>query len=295
MSSVNYRARLNKNGTITTDRVGGKPHTLSELYHWLVTITWVKFLGLLICAYLITSFGFAIAYFILDVEGFKGIDLHNRIKSFAQLFLFSAQTLSTVGSVGVTPEGLVGNLLLTIESMLALICMTLMTGLLYARFSTQSTSFIFGEKALIAPFKNGKALMLRLANERKRGCAFVEMEADLYFSWYDDVNSNKRNIEALSLELKKVAFMPVSWTIVHPMDEQSPFLRYDLSKIDYEILVKIKGVDSITGQTVFSGHAYSKNDLEWNARFTPCSKVKKDGVTTVYLDRIGSFEKVGVA
>lgn len=294
MSLANIRGRLNKDGTISTQRVGGKPHTLSEVYHWLVTMSWARFSGLLMCFYLIISLAFAIAYFVFDFENFKGI-ANEGIKGFGQLFLFSAQTLSTVGSVGVTPEGFVGNLLLTIESMVALIFMTLMTGLLYARFSTQPTSFIFSEKALIAPFKNGHALMIRMANERRRGCAFVDMEAELYFSWYDNAQSNKRSIEPLILEMKKVAFMPVSWTVVHPLDKHSPFEKYDLAKIDYEILIRIKGVDSITGQSVFSGHAYSKTDLEWNARFAPCSKVKEDGMTLVFLDKIGSYEKLSPA
>ncbi len=283
------RSRMNRDGSINTQHVGGQPLSLSDAYHWLVTLSWTKFFIFISCTYLVLSLLFALG-FSLDGENFKGIDEQMGLKSYWQLFLFSAQTLSTIGGIGVTPGGLIGNSLFTIETMVALLCMTLMTGLLYARFSTQSIRLVYSEKGLISPFREGTALMIRVANDRKTRSAFVELEAEVYFIWYENETCNKRSVEIVPLEMKKVSFLPISWTIVHPINARSPFSKYNLNEIDFEILVRVQGLDSITGQTVFSRRSYHKKDLVWKARFTPCSEVNEAGVTIVYLDKIGDHE-----
>jgi len=92
--------------------------------------------------------------------------------------------------------------------------------------------------------------------------------------------------------MKKVAVIPASWTIVHPINQNSPFAKLDLNQIDYEVLVRIVATDSITGQNTYSGHAYSKNEVVRNAQFTPCTEITEHGVTIVHLNRISAYQKL---
>ncbi len=293
-SPKKFRARLNKNGTIDTQKIGVKSFSISELYHWLITISWMKFYTVLTITYAGITLFFTIAYLVLDPQNVKGINSVNLVESSWRLFFFSAETLSMVGGVGLVPEGLVNHFILTTESMAALSLLTLITGLLFARFSKQRAVLRYSNKAVVAPHKNGKAFMVRVANACKRQSALVDMKAEVVFIWYESDESNKRNLHPMKLEMKKVSFIPVSWTIVHPIDDKSPFTKFDLNQIDFEILVRISATDSITGQVIYCGHAYSKNEIEWDARFKPCYEVTEHGITLVHLDQVGALESVAV-
>lgn len=156
-SQKKFRARLSEDGTVATLKVGAKSLSISELYHWLITISWIKFYTVLTITYVaITSF-FTIAYLLLDLQNVKGIDPTNFIESTWRLFFFSAQTLSMVGGVGLAPEGAINHFILTTESMTALSLLTLITGLLFARFSKQTAALKYSDKALVAPHKNGSS------------------------------------------------------------------------------------------------------------------------------------------
>ena len=291
-SHKKFRARLNKDGTITTRKVGADTMSISEAYHWLITASWPKFYSVLTITYVSITLFFAVVYLSVDPENVQGLNPTHLMESFWRLFFFSAQTLSMVGGLGLVPGGTLNNFILTTESMVALSLLTVITGLLFARFSKQADKLVYSNVSLIAPYKDGKALMMRVVNGRKRQSALVDVKADVVFSWYDTTDCNKRNIEAVKLEMKKVAVIPASWTIVHPINQNSPFAKLDLNHIDYEILVRIVATDSITGQNTYSGHAYSKNEVVWNARFTPCTEITEHGVTIVHLNRVSAYQKL---
>ena len=52
----------------------------------------------------------------------------------------------------------------------------------------------------------------------------------------------------LSLERSKVENMPMSWTVVHPIDENSPFYGFteeDMKNADTELYVLLRGFDDV--------------------------------------------------
>src|SRR5439155_13854235 len=81
-----------------------------------------------------------------------------------------------------------------------------------------------------------------------------------------------RRYRLLPLERNKVTFFPLSWPIVHPIDEQSPLAgksREDLEREQAEILVLLTGVDETYEQTVQARTSYRADEIVWNARFQP--------------------------
>ena len=287
-----YRTRFTPEGSMIAKRIGVDHLHQSEIYHSLINMSWPVFFMWLALTYLLMAFIFALGYIFADVGNMKGLTSGERIEQFWEVFLYSAQTLSTVGGAGITAVGLVNNVLFTAESVIALLGAAMITGLLYVRFSRPTASMIYSRMTLIAPYKEGKALMIRIGNAKKNELS--EVSAVLTCVKYNEFIT-RRTFIGLPLERDKIPYLPITWTIVHPIDEKSPFYNLDeaaLHKMEFDIMVTLNGIDRVTGQNVFSAHSYTDKEMVWNAKFCSCSEVDEEGITIVYLDKIGEFEKL---
>ena len=86
---------------------------------------------------------------------------------------------------------------------------------------------------------------------------FVEKSGDQY---------NRKYFE-LKLERNSVYFFPLTWTIVHPIDEDSPFYgktETEIKLFESEILILIKGFDDTFSQVVHSRYSYTSDEIIWN-------------------------------
>jgi inward rectifier potassium channel len=137
--------------------------------------------------------------------------------------------------------------------------------------------------------------MFRIANESSS--EIVELEAKIVLAMFDwNQGHATRRFSVLSLERTRVAFFPLSWTVVHPIDESSPLFNLtpeDLAARGAEFLVLLTGMDETFSQTVHARSSYRYDEIEWNARFTDI--FDKDGAANdlaVDVSRIHAFERV---
>jgi inward rectifier potassium channel len=100
----------------------------------------------------------------------------------------------------------------------------------------------------------------------------------------------------LPLEYNKVNSLTLSWTIVHPITETSPF--YNFTKEDFEnaqgeILVFIKAFDDMFSNTVVSRTSYTLKELVIGAKFNPMyHRSEHENKTLLHLDKLNSFKTV---
>ena len=149
---------------------------------------------------------------------------------------------------------------------------------------------VYSKNAIIAPFKEGSGLMFRLANLRHNQLIEVEMNVTLA---YFEKGSITRSFERLNLERDKVALFPTSWTIVHPITEESPFHGLEPDEIPglkAEIIVLLKAFDDTFSQTIYSRTSYHTNEILWGKKFKPMFSVKTDGKTLLDLRLIDEME-----
>ena len=102
------------------------------------------------------------------------------------------------------------------------------------------------------------------------------------------------NIHAveLALERDRVLFMPLTWTIVHPIDSQSPLngmTAAALAQMQAEVLILVKGVDDSFSQTVHARYSYRFDEIVWNARFAPAFDVDADGDLRLELNKVSKL------
>jgi len=138
--------------------------------------------------------------------------------------------------------------------------------------------------------------MFRLANRRRN--EIIELEAQVLFSAMeaDGRGGLVRRYTPLTLERNKVTFFPLSWTIVHPIDEASPLAGRtpeDLERAEAEILVLLSGVDEALEQTVHVRSSYRANEIIWHARFQSMF-LQDDAKSRVAVDisRVHEIERV---
>jgi inward rectifier potassium channel len=271
VSSNRARRLLNRDGSFNVVREGLGVLATVAPYHLLLTIGWPGFIAVVTLLYLVLNLLFALVFLACGPDALAGPAIHMLGGRFSQAFFFSIQTFATIGYGQIGPNGLAANLLVTVEALVGLMYQALATGLLFARFARPTASIVFSRQAIIAPYAEMQSLQFRIANRRRRN-EIIDLEAQVLYTSFEtnDRGQLVRRYRLLPLERNKVTFFPLSWTIVHPIDESSPLKgksREDLERDDAEILVLLTGVDETYEQTVHARTSYRADELVWNARF----------------------------
>jgi inward rectifier potassium channel len=283
---------IDKEGRFNVVRRGVGWRSFS-LYHWLINLSWLQFFAFVLTAYLGVNFLFAIVYYIIGPDHLTEYD-EELINGFWHCFYFSSQTLTTVGYGRISPITPTASIVAAFEAMVGLIGFAFATGILYGRFSKARAKIIFSDHMLISPYRGMKGLKFRIANTRRN--ELIDMEARLMYSFLQKENGElKRRYISLDLELAFINMFPLPWTIVHPIDEESPLYgkgALELGKENAEFLVILKGFDETFNQYVHQIHDYKHTEVVFDADFRPMySPQTKDGAV-VHLDKISEFVKV---
>lgn len=283
---------MNKDGTFNVERVGEPRFRHYEIYHSLITMSWAKFIFLIFFSYTVVNFLFAGIYYVMGPEKLSMDTSHmHEDEKFMEVFFFSSQTLTTVGYGRIAPVGPLASTVSSIEAMLGLLGFALATGLLYGRFSRPQSKLLYSENAIIAPYRGMSALMFRVTNMRRNQLIEVEIEVNM---GYTEPGSKSRSFVPLPLERKRIQLFPTSWTLVHPIDENSPFYgrsAAELEAMKLEIFPMIKAFDETFSQTVYSRTSYRASEIIYGAKFLPMFAPQANGKTLLDLRLINATEK----
>ena len=148
---------------------------------------------------------------------------------------------------------------------------------------------------LIAPYKNGQALMFRMGNASKSELIETEVQMMIAINQRDEAGTVLRNYYPLGLEINKISFFSLSWTLVHPLDEKSPvfgFTEQDLTEANAEVMVLVKAMEETNQQLVHARRSYTTDEMVWNARFGPIISRNRKGQPQVLTRHIGVYEAV---
>jgi inward rectifier potassium channel len=141
----------------------------------------------------------------------------------------------------------------------------------------------------VAPYRDGTSLQFRVVNRRRN--SLMELEARvMLMTVVPQDGQPKRVYELLKLERDKVIFFPLTWTVVHPIDEESPFYGKspeDLRLLQAEVLILIKGYDETFSQTVLARRSYRHSEILWEKRFAPAFFVDEQGDLVLEVSKVG--------
>lgn len=285
---------VNKDGTVNVKRKGLSIFNTSNNYHTLITMSWTKFWLLVLAGYIVVNVIFASIYVFTGLH-LDGVEGNTGLDHFLSALFFSAQTISTVGYGHISPRGVTTNSIAALESMMGLLAFALATGLLYGRFSRPNAKIIYSKNILVAPYlDNQRGLMFRLANKRRN--VLLELEIEIIFSFNDHVDGKTiRRFYQLEVERKFVSLLSLNWTVVHPLDENSPIKdmkQEDMIREEAGFAVLLRAFDDTFSQTVHSRTFYTAEDMKWGAKFKPVFDRDPDGRIVLDLSKISDHELV---
>jgi len=292
VASQSRERLLNRDGTFNVRREGlGFLQSLS-LYHSLLAMSWTRFLLVLIAGFLSVNFVFAWIYFLAGPEALAGLHGSTPFGRYLGCFFFSVQTFATIGYGGIAPARLSANVLVVLEAVTGLLLVALGTGISFARFARPRARILFSERAVIAPYRSGTAFEFRIANARQN--ELTDVSARLLLARRRA--GGDREFLPLKLERESVLFFPLSWTIVHPIDETSPLRNQtaeDLVAAHAEFLVLLSGTDETFNQVVHARSSYEASELVWNARFQSLyNPPDADGEISIDVGKLSAIERV---
>ena len=284
------RARLlPRNGeSVEVVRIGRQRILFRDLYVNLLSMHWFP-LGVFIAAfYLFSNMAFASIYF------FDGTGIENA-HHFSDYFFFSVQTMSTIGYGKLVPRDTLANILVTIEAFWGFTFFAFVTGMVFAKFSRPTAQVLFSDIAVISDYEGVKHLKIRLANQRTN--RIVDSKASLYM--LRDIVTKEgygyRQIHDLKLVRDHTPLLSLTWTLLHPIDQESPLFGMtseDLRKHSDEIIIGISGVDETLSQTIHAHHSYVAEEIVFDAFFEDVL-IRQEGKIQVNYNLFHAIKRIG--
>ena len=250
-------------GQLEFVKLNADSYDIRDVYHWTLTLSWPQFAGLVFSVYLAVNLLFSVVYWLGQpcIEG---------ANTFSDAFFFSVETFATVGYGHFFPNTLYGHIVSTVEIMVGLFGMAVITGLIFIRFSRPVARILFSRNLVVSPFDGQQALMMRVANLRHHAMVEAEFRMMLILDQPVKEGGNFRRFYELPLQFNRLIAFPVALTIRHMIDEKSPLYgmtEADLEKCDARIMASIVCIDSVIPAPVQSQQDYVAGDILFGKRF----------------------------
>ena len=247
----------------------------ADISHRCMTASWPAFIGGAALVFIAFNAVFALFYWVGDqpianVPGGQYIDY----------LYFSIETLSTAGYGDMHPQTHYGHFIATIELFTGIFSMSLMTGLIFARFSRPSARLLFADTPVISDHEGQQTLMIRLANERHNIISNATARLWLFKNIVSKEGQQFRRFYELPLIRNESPALALSWTLFHVIDENSPLYGLnadDLEAVNVSLIVVVSGYDVVAAQTVHARKSYEHPDIRFGHRYAEILGTTEDG------------------
>ena len=260
--------------------VGDERAVLRDAYHSFLRARWSVSLGFIALAFFVVNLAFAAVFW--RVGGIEGA----RAASFYDAYAFSVQTLATIGYGVLHPVSDTANDVVIVEAVSGIIFTALATGLVFAKFARATARVAFTKHCVITNHDGKPTLMFRTGNRRSNVIVEAHIHVVAAFTQITAEGETFYKLHDLPLVRDRMTGMRRGWTVMHVIDEQSPFHGLDVEgvrKAEVELEVSIVGLDDVTMQTVHAIHIYTTSQIKFGHRFVDTLRQLPDGDMLVDL------------
>ena len=267
--SEHIRALIKRDGSLNIHGPRNLQDRITDLYHYLFSLSWPKFLFHVLGSYLVINLIFGILYFLLGVHPADGQELVG-LELFKENFFLSVETLTAIDYGRIQPSGWSVYGVMTLQALLGILTLAAITGLFYARFSRPTAKLIFSNKAIIGPHNGVLYFYFRVANQRLNQIAEAHMALTLSKNEISKEGEHNRKFYDIKLDRDHSPLFALSWTVRHPVDQHSPLYGLNAKKWEEEqiaIVASLTGIDETFSQPIIARHTYTVEDIVYNKRF----------------------------
>jgi inward rectifier potassium channel len=262
-------------------------------YHFALAMSWPRFAALFLGVNLSLNFLFALLYLAQP-----GSLVNARPGSLVDAFFFSVETLATVGYGVMSPATLYAHVVATTEIFTGMTFMTIMTGLVFVRFSRPRARVIYAEHAVVGHFNGERTLMIRIGNGRAHAMAEANAKLSALISEWTSEGQFFRRVYDLNLLRSQIPIFGLTWTLMHKIDETSPLYKYDAEsfpKFVMRLFLSIEARDPMLSAHVYDGKDYDPSEVLFGSRYADAVAVDEQGRTIADLSRVGWTEPENTA
>jgi inward rectifier potassium channel len=247
----------------------------ADISHRCMTASWPAFILGAALVFLGFNAVFALLYLLGDqpISNVPG-------GAYIDYFYFSIETLSTAGYGDMHPQTHYGHLIATIELFTGIFSMSLMTGLIFARFSRPNARLMFARNPVISSHEGAPTLMIRFANERSNIIGNATARLWMFKNVVTQEGQSFRRFSELALVRNESPALALSWTLYHVLDETSPLYGMtadDLEASKVSLLVVVSGYEIVAAQTVHARQTYEHPEIRFGHRYADILDTSDDG------------------
>ncbi len=262
----------------------------ADISHRSMTATWPTFIGGAVLVFIAFNAVFAGFYWIGDqpISNVPG-------GAYIDYLYFSIETLSTAGYGDMHPQTHYGHFIAAVELFTGIFSMSLMTGLIFARFSRPNARLLFAENPVISNHDGKLTLMVRLANERHNIIGNATAKMWLFKNAVTAEGGTHRRFYELPLVRSENPALALSWTLYHVIDENSPLYNQtveDLAASSVTLAIVVSGYDIVAAQTVHARKSYEHDQILMGRSYVDILGTQDDGRLRLDYGRFHETEEV---
>ena len=254
----------------------GVPNELKQdLYVHFMEGSWTRIFVALALLFVITNVIFA-ALYLLEPGSISNL----RSGSFLDAFAFSVETMATIGYGAMAPSTSYAHILVTIEALISILGVALATGLLFAKASRPRASVLFSKVAVIHVHDGQPTLSFRVGNARGNELVEASIRVSVACEEISREGHRMRRLHDLPLARDMTPLFVLSWTVMHRIDESSPFHGATAENLEsrfISLIVMLTGHDSAFSQTTHTRMQYYPEDIRLNHRFVDVLSETEEG------------------
>ena len=285
---------LTHEGVPTSRKYGLGAQRLERFYLRALNAPLPVFVAWALGALLLLNGVFALAYLALGDGAIHGADVVGIDDPFLRAFSFSVGVFTTTGTGPLYAVGATAHWLVVLESFFGPFVLVIAAGLLIARLTRPRMKILFSDSAVVAPYEGGRGLMFRMVNARPGEVSDVQVRVNV--ALFEEENGHRtRNFYPLTLERSSVEFFTLHWTVVHPIDAESPLrgaTPESLHAAEAEMLILVNAHEETFSTRVTTRASYTWDEIRWDAKFASIFASSSDGAIAIDIERLGRLERL---
>jgi inward rectifier potassium channel len=258
---------------------GLRPSFWSDLHHRALTLRWSVFFGAAALVFLVCNLTFAALYMLGDDP-----IANARPGTFLDYFFFSIETFATVGYGDMHPRTTYGHTVAAAGAFIGVCSLAVTTGLIFTRFTLPRARVLFALTPVMARFDETPMLMVRIANAR--GNQISGASAKLWLTTQETTAEGRlfRRVHRLPLVADENPLFALTWTILHRVDEGSPFAAWteaDFHARNASLIIIFEGYDESSGHTLRSRKNYRIEDVAYGRDYVDIMTFDERGAIAI--------------